>query len=286
MKKEQQSLKDELEINLYLIRKSPLSLVGLLIITCFIIIAIFGPLIVPYIKYTNPENRLKPPSFANPFGTDDLGRDIFSRVVWGTRISFFIGFFTVGLTIVIGTSLGLVAGYGGRFVEEIIMRTTDVFLSIPALILAMIVMAALGANIVNALWAISFTRWPVYTRIVRAMTLSIREQPFVEASIALNASTKHILIRHILPNLLGPIVVQASSDVGRSILTLAALGFIGLGTKPPTPEWGLMIATGRHYVPKMWWCSFFPGAAIFFAALGFNLLGDALRDILDPKLRR
>lgn len=274
----------------HLTRRSPLTVLGLLILFITVLLAVISPYVAPYpedITYASHlEVRLKPPSLVHLFGTDDLGRDIFSRVIYGTRISLIIGLIVISIALTIGSILGAIAGYVGGIVDEILMRITDIFLSVPSLVLALSIAASLGPSLVNAMIAISLVWWPWYARLVRGQTLTLKELDFVEAARSLGVSTHMILLRHILPNCLAPIVVQGSLDVGYAILTAASLGFLGVGAQPPTAEWGLMIGYGRQFFPTWWWVAVFPGIAIFFVVLGFNLLGDGLRDILDPRLRR
>lgn len=265
--------------------KSPTPLFGLLIIIAMFLMALLADFIVQYPNLTDPANSLHPPSMQHLFGTDDLGRDVFARVVHGSRISLYIGFAVVILSMPIGVLIGLVSGYYGGKIDELVMRITDIFFAIPSLVFAILIMAALGASANNAIIAIAVTLWPRYARLTRGMALSVRETLFVEAARSYSAGDLRIMFRHILPNTLAPITVQASFDIGTGILTAASLGFIGLGVPPPTPEWGALISYARTYLPDYWWYAFFPGMAIVLSVLGFNLFGDGLRDTLDPRLR-
>jgi peptide/nickel transport system permease protein len=266
--------------------RSPLTVAGLVLIVVFSLSALLASVLAP----ANPldqklSQRLKPPSPAHWLGTDQLGRDVLSRLLFGARISLTIGLVVVGTAGTFGTLVGLVAGYTGGLVDEALMRVTDVFLAFPALILAMAIAGALGPSLNNAMIAIAVVTWPVYARLVRGQVLSLREREFVEAARSLGASTARILWRHILPNTLAPILVQASFDMGGAILSAAGLSFIGFGAQPPTPEWGVMISDGRKYVSTQSWLSLFPGLAILLTVAAFNLIGDGLRDSLDPRLR-
>ena len=269
--------------------RNPLSVVGLIIVVSFILIAILAQIIAPYpgdMIDVHPERRLLPPSLDHPFGTDEMGRDILSRVILGAQISLKIIIFVVSIAAIIGIVLGGVAGFLGGIVDEVLMRITDIFLAFPSIILAMAIAAALGPSLMNAMIAIIITWWPWYARLVRGQVLSIREMLYIEAAKALGLSRTRIIFRHILPNCLSPVIVQMSLDAGYVILTAAGLSFIGLGAQPPTPEWGLMISTGRIYMPQWWWCSVFPGLAIMVTVLGFNLIGDVIRDVLEPRMRQ
>ncbi len=286
-RKEHESTIKEISYNLHVIRKSPLTLAGLLIIICLILVAMIGPFLAPYPEnQIDLVNKLKPPSMTNLFGTDDIGRDIFSRIVYGSRLSLLIAVVAVVFSLGVGVPIGAIAGYFGGLVDDVIMRITDVFLAFPAIVLALAVGAVLGRGIVNTIIAISFTWWPWYTRLVRAQAMSIRETQYVEAAKAVGAKDFRIIFSHILPNCIAPIIVQGSMDMGYAILAAAALGFLGIGAQEPTPEWGLMVSIGRGFIVDYWWVATFPGVAIIITVLGFNLLGDGLRDILDPKLRR
>jgi peptide/nickel transport system permease protein len=259
---------------------------GLVLITILALIALLAPVLAPADPLKQVlSTRLKPPSAAHWLGTDQLGRDVLSRMIYGARISLMIGIVVVGLAASIGTLVGLVAGYTGGWLDEGLMRLTDVFFAFPALILAMAISGALGPSLTNAMIAIAIVTWPVYARLVRAQVLSLREREYVEASRSLGASAGRIVWQHILPNTLAPLLVQASFDMGAAILSAAGLSFIGFGTQPPTAEWGVMISEGRNYIATHAWLSLFPGLAILFTVAAFNLIGDGLRDALDPRLR-
>lgn len=267
--------------------RSRLAMLGATIVLALVAVAIFAPWIAPYSPTRiNLRERLQPPSGKHLFGTDDAGRDILSRVIYGSRVTLRICVLVVGLTLVIGTLLGLVSGFFGGWVDELVMRVSDVFLAFPALILAMAIAAALGPSLENAIVAMVAIWWPRYARVTRGQVLSIREIDFVAAARAAGASSSRIMLRHILPNCISPVVVQATLDLGEVVLTAATLSFIGFGAQPPTPEWGAMVSVGRNFLRDYWWYTTFPGLAILITVMGFNLLGDAVRDILDPRLRR
>ena len=277
----------EFRLSLHYFLKSPLAVVGLIIILGVVIIAIFAPYIAPYPEvYVDLENRMLPPSWEHPFGTDDMGRDIFSRVIYGSRISLQVGIVVILVAYAVAIPLGTIAGYRGGLVDDAIMRVTDVFLAFPSIILALAFAAALGPGIMNAMLALALTWWPWATRIIRSQALSIRESYYVQAAKALGASDLYIILWHVIPNCIGPIVVQATVDFGWTLLVAASLGFLGLGAQPPAPDWGLMVSIGRVYFLTRPWLSLFPALAISIIVLGANLLGDGLRDVLDPRLRR
>ena len=266
------------------------ALFGLALVLGFLLLAAFGSWLVPYpldaVGAIHLAQRLQPPSAAHSFGTDEMGDDIFTRVVVGTRTSLWIGLTITGIAMAIGVPLGLASGYLGGSVRSVIMRTTDVFLAVPGLVLALAIVAALGPGILHGVLALSFVWWPGYVRLIEAKALTLRGEPYVEAARTMGAGHAWILLRHILPNCFSPLVVKASMDMGLAILAAASLGFIGLGAKPPAPEWGAMISVARSYMPDWWWYSFFPGLFIFVTVLGFNLFGDGLRDMLDPRSAR
>lgn len=273
----------------HLFRRSFSSMLGLALVLVFLLLSAFGPSLAPYPEDTQGavhlEQKLQAPSMAHPFGTDEMGNDVLSRVIVGTRVSLWIGLIITGVAIVIGVPLGIVAGYLGGRTREVIMRITDVFLSVPGLALALAIVASLGPGITNCVIALSLVWWPGYVRLIESKTLAVKEELFVEAARAVGATTPYILWRHILPNCVSPLIVKASMDMGMAILSAASLGFIGLGAKAPAPEWGSMISIARSYMPDWWWYALFPGLAIYLTVLGFNLFGDGLRDILDPKSR-
>ena len=265
------------------------AMLGLGLVLLFFLTAAIGPWIVPFpedgVGSVHMDIKLQPPDSVHWFGTDHVGRDVFTRVVLGTRVTLQIAIIITGMATLIGVPLGIIAGYLGGAVQEVIMRITDVFLGVPGLILAIAIVGALGPGIVNAMLALSLVWWPGYVRLVQAKTLSLKNEVYVEAARSMGASPLRIVFIHILPNCTSPIIVKASMDMGMAILAAAGLGFLGLGAQPPLPEWGAMISVGRFYLPDWWWFSTFPGMAIFIAVLGFNLLGDGLRDILDPSHR-
>jgi peptide/nickel transport system permease protein len=269
--------------------RSTSSMTGLAIVLVFLVVAAVGPWIVPYPEdargAVHLDRKLQPPSAGHWFGTDEVGNDVYTRVVLGARVSLQIGLIITVIAVLIGVPLGVVAGYLGGVVGELIMRVTDLFLSVPALVLALAVVGALGPGVVNAMLALSLVWWPGYVRLVQGKTLALRQESFVEAARAVGSGRLRVVFVHILPNCVSPIVVKASMDMGAAILAAASLGFIGLGAQPPFPEWGAMISHGRNYLPTWWWYSAFPGLAIYFTVLGFNLVGDGLRDLLDPKSR-
>ena len=270
----------------YRFSRNRLSMIGVAIVLLGLFIAITAPLWVPYpddvTGSVNMSIRLKPPSADHLFGTDEAGRDVFSRTIMATRISFEVGVIILFVAITIGVFLGAIAGYFGGRVNQVIMRFTDIMLTFPGIFLALAISAALGRGVLNATLALSITWWPGYCRLVEAQMLKMKEEDFVAGARALGAGNLRVIFRHILPNLLTAIIVKASMDFGFAVLNLAALGFIGVGVLPPEPDWGSMISAGRRFIPASWWYSTFPGLFMFITVLGFNLLGDGLRDLLDP----
>lgn len=280
----------QLRLNIYLLKKNTLTKWALYGVVLLTLIALIVPIILPedvhVTQDANPRDKLLPSSSDHLFGTDELGRDIFKRVLLGTNISLRTAVLAVGAAILIGVPIGAVAGYYGGFTDELLMRLTDIFLGFPPLLLAIVIAAFLGPDLNNATLAIALSWWPWYTRIVRGQAVSLTERPFVKAAQAMGTPSARIILKHIIPNCIAPVIVQASMDIGGVILTIAAISFLGLGAQPPTPEWGLMVSTSRNYFLNAWWYSIFPGLAIFFTVLIFNLLGDGLREILDPKTRK
>lgn len=269
------------------ILREPLNVLAITIIATFAVCALLAPVIAPYDPLAQTLSaRLEPPSAEHWLGTDQLGRDIASRLLYGARISLVIGVVVVVLAGVFGTFVGLIAGYAGGLADEALMRLTEVFLAFPPLILAMAIAGALGPSLTNAIIAIAAVTWAVYARLARGQVLSLRRREYVEAARSIGASHARILARHLLPNAIAPLLVQASFDMGAAIIAAAGLSFIGFGAQPPTPEWGVMISEGRNFISTQPWLSLFPGLAILFAVGAFNVLGDGLRDLLDPRLRR
>jgi len=272
------------------ILRDPLSLISTIAIILFMIIAIFCYQVAPYpdegAGKTNVANSLAAPSLQHLFGCDKLGRDMLSRVIVGARPALIVPIMVVMFAVLIGAPLGAIAGYKGGWLDEVIMRITDLFLAFPSLLLAMAIAAALGRGIQNAAIALIVSWWPWYTRLVRGVTISLKQRYFVEAAKAIGVRDITIILRHILPNTISAIMVQATVDLGTVILAMGGLAFLGLGTQPPSPDWGLMVADGRSYILDQWWISTFPGLAIFVVVLAFNLVGDTLRDIFDPRQYR
>ena len=277
----------EFGLTFYVLRKSTLAVVGALLVSLFLFLAIFGPRIAPYDPYeVKLQERFIPPSNAHWFGTDKMGRDVLSRILHGAGYSIRAGLVVLVVAVPIGVLLGGIAGLFGGWRDEVIMRFTDVFLAFPSLILAMSFSAALGPSLFNAMIALSIVWWPMYTRLIRGQALSVRETDYVEAARSRGAGNWYLVRRHILPNCLSPILVTLKLDMGWIITATAALSFLGFGAQPPLPEWGRMVSDGRIYLMQAWWVSVFPGLGIAMTVLGFNLLGDGIRDALDPKLRR
>jgi len=266
--------------------RNPGTVLGSILTILLVAVALLAPVIAGDPLLQNLAERLKPPSAQHLLGTDQLGRDVWARVVHGSRISLRIGLTVTGIALVLGGLLGLLAGMLGGLVDEIAMRITDIFFAFPALILAMAIAGALGPSLVNLMIAVAAVSWPYYARLIRAQVLSLKSLDFVDASRALGASRWRQALRHVLPNAITPLLVQASFDVGGAILTAAGLGFIGFGAQPPTPEWGAVVSETRSFIIEAPWASSAPAVAILLTVLAFNLLGDGLRDVLDPRGRR
>lgn len=259
---------------------------GVIICLFWIIMAIIAPFVAPYDPVVQDLTlRLKAPSAAHIFGTDNFGRDIFSRVIYGGRYSLLAGCLTVVIAGCIGTIYGAVAGYVGGAVDNVMMRLSEMILSFPSLILAMIINAVMGSNLFNTMFALVIVAWPSYARVMRSVVLSVRENEYVTASEARGASKGRILLKEIIPNSITSVLIMATTDIGNQILMFSTLSFLGLGSAPPTPEWGMMVSDGVQYFNKFWVAGF-PGLAIFTMAVGANFIGDGLRDLLDPKLRK
>ncbi|WP_407538183.1 ABC transporter permease [Deinococcus radiomollis] len=270
--------------NLRRLLRNPGAVVGLVILGLLLGALLLPPLLgSPLLQ--NLDVRLAPPSGTHPLGTDQLGRDVLSRTMNGARLSLGLGFTVMLASFAIGSVVGLLAGLLGGWWDEALMRLTDIFLAFPSLILAMAISAALGPNLVNVMIAVALVSWPSYARLIRAQVLALREREFIDAARALGGSPARIALRHLLPNSLAPLLVQASFDVGSAILIAAGLGFIGFGAQPPTPEWGAMVSETRNYISQAPWASSTPAIAILLTVLAFNLIGDGLRDVLDPRGR-
>jgi peptide/nickel transport system permease protein len=265
------------------------ALLGASLIGTLLLVAVLAPLLSPFpedVWQFHTQNRLLPPGPDRWLGTDRMGSDVFSRLLFGARITLSLAVIAVGSAVLIGVPVGLVAGYYDNWVSELLMRVAEIFLAVPQIVLAIAIAQTLGPSIQNVILALSITYWPFWARLVYAETRSMRNEVFVESAIALGASPWRVMVLHILPNIASPIIVRTSIGMGATILTAATLGFLGLGAPPPTPEWGRMIAESREYLPEAWWYALAPGLAIFLTVLGFNLLGDGLRDVLDPRTRR
>jgi peptide/nickel transport system permease protein len=270
--------------------KDKLAVVGLAFIIFVVMVAIFAPVVAPHPDQgrgqSNLKERLHPPSAQYPFGNDNLGRDVLSRVIYGLRISLTVAAAVAIGVILIGVPLGGIAGYFGGWLDEVIMRVTDLILAFPSLILAMALVAISGPGLRNVAIALVITWWPWYARLVRGIAVSLRQRPYVKAARTMGVRSHKIIWSHILPNAVGPVIVQLTLDIGTVILAVAGLSFIGLGAQPPTPDLGLMISEGRLYILSQWWMAVFAGLAIFMLVLAFNFVGDGLRDVLDPRTRR
>lgn len=263
------------------------AVVGLGIIGLLVLVAVFAPFVAPYDPIeVSPGEALKGPSPQHLMGTDYIGRDIFSQVVFGSRISLRVGFISVGIGAFFGTILGLCAGYYGRRVDSLIMRLMDMMLAFPGILLALAIVAVLRPGLSKVMIAVGISLIPVYTRLARGSVLSVKEMAYVEAARTVGCSSLRIIFLHILPNILSPIIVMSTLGMGRAIIAAAALSFLGLGAQPPTPEWGAMASAGRNYLRQAWWISTFPGLAIMITVMAINMLGDGLRGALDPRLRR
>lgn len=273
---------------LWILRRNPRIIIGGGIVLVLVLMALLAPWVAPYDPVAvDPSHALEGPSLSHLLGTDDLGRDVLSRVIWGARVSLSVGLIAVAIGLFAGLTLGLLSGYVGGLLDLVLMRLIDALLAFPALVLAIAITAALGPQIQNAMIAIGIVAIPIYTRLARGQVLALRNQEFVIAARALGASARRILLRHILPNIINPIIVQASLSIAFAVLQEASLSFLGLGAQPPNPSWGQDIYYSQRYLANLkWWMSVGPGVAIFLAVFAFNFLGDALRDALDPRLRR
>ncbi|MET7471617.1 ABC transporter permease [Micromonospora sp. NPDC005211] len=266
------------------LRRDPLAVGGTIVLVVLVVVGVAGPWLAPAgVNDVDVDQMLRPPSGAHPFGTDELGRDVLSRVLVAARVSLQVGAVSVGIALVAGVTLGLFAGYYRGWLDSLLMRCMDVLFAFPVLLLAVAIVAVLGPGLLTAMVAIGVVYTPIFARITRAGVLSVREQVFVRAAVSIGASDLRIMRRHVLPNIAAPLIVQTSLSLAFAILSEAALSFLGLGIQPPAPAWGRMLFDGRGFVTDAWWLGVFPGAAIFLTVLAFNLVGDALRDVLDPR---
>ncbi|MGV9767445.1 ABC transporter permease [Micromonospora tulbaghiae] len=266
------------------LRRDPLAVGGTIVLVLLVVVGVAGPWLAPAgVNDVDVDQMLRPPSGAHPFGTDELGRDVLSRVLVAARVSLQVGAVSVGIALVAGVTLGLLAGYYRGWLDSVLMRCMDVLFAFPVLLLAVAIVAVLGPGLLTAMVAIGVVYTPIFARITRAGVLSVREQVFVRAAVSIGASDLRIMRRHVLPNIAAPLIVQTSLSLAFAILSEAALSFLGLGIQPPAPAWGRMLFDGRGFVTDAWWLGVFPGAAIFLTVLAFNLVGDALRDVLDPR---
>jgi peptide/nickel transport system permease protein len=265
------------------------ALLGLLLIGALVLAALLAPVLATHpddVFELHPAQRLQAPGRDHWLGTDRMGADVYSRLLFGARITILIGVIAVGASLLVGVPVGLVAGHFHGWFSDLLMRVSDIFLAVPQIVLAIAISQTLGPSIENVILALSVTYWPWFTRLVHAEVRSLKNETFIEAAIALGVPTWRIILLHVLPNVASPIIVRTSIGMGFTILTASALGFLGLGAPPPAPEWGRMIAESREFLPEAWWYALAPGLAIFLVVMGFNLLGDGLRDVLDPRIRR
>ena len=287
MKEIWQLRRQELNRTVRLVLSTPTGIIGVIILATLLICVIFAPVLAPYDPYAvEVENKSKAPSADHWFGTDTVGRDVSSRVIYGSRYSLAAGTIVVGVAILIGSVVGLTASYPGKRGGEVLMRITDIFLAFPTMLFAIALASTLGPSFLNSMIAISVVYWPKYARLIYGQALSIRETDYVKFAEVLKEGKTKIRLRHIFPNCMSAIIVQATLDFGDAILFFAALSFVGLGAQPPAADWGAMLAFARKYMMLSWWTAVFPGIAIFLTVMGFNLIGDSLRDALDPRLRR
>jgi peptide/nickel transport system permease protein len=263
----------------------PIGMIGVVIITLVVLVAVSAPFIAPYGPTAQVSKRLLDPSAQHLLGTDEIGRDVFSRIIFGSRVSLYVGIIAVTLALSLGATTGIISGYMGGTFDNLVMRLVDLLFAFPGLVLAIVIAGLLGPSISNTMIAIGIVYAPQYARVSRSSVLSVKEELYIEAARTVGGRGTHIVIRHILPNIVAPLIVLTTLSMSTAILTEAALSFLGLGTQPPDPSWGAMLSTGRRYMEIAPWVAIFPGLAIMFAVLGFNLLGDGLRDALDPRLR-
>ncbi len=269
----------------WLIRKNPIGALGALVIFAIIALAILAGSVSPFDPTAQIATRLAPPDGRYLLGVDEFGRDVLSRIIHGSRISLYVGIVSVGIALLAGATMGLLAGYYGGWIDNLVMRLVDIMFSFPSIILAIAITGILGPSLTNAMIAIGIVYAPTFARVTRGPVLSVIQEQYIEAARTLGAGDRRILLRHVLPNVMAPLIVQTTLSLSTAILTEASLSFLGLGTQPPDPSWGTMLGTGRKYMEIAPWVAVFPGVAIMITVLGFNLLGDGLRDALDPRLR-
>lgn len=268
----------------YTLKKNRMTLAGFIIMVLIVLLAVLAPLLTPYDPTeVNVADKFRPPSLQHWFGTDEVGRDLFTRILYGGRLSLGVSIVVIMIAGAMGMIIGSVSGYIGGIVDQILMRIMDMMLAFPMLILAMALTAALGPSLQNALLALAIVEIPIYVRLARGQALAIREQLYVKSAVTFGIHPVRIIVRHIIPNTVSPLIIQATLDVGNAILMISTLGFLGLGAQPPAPEWGAMISVGWTYLLDYWWYPVFPGLFIFLASAALNLMGDGIRDILDPK---
>lgn len=268
------------------LKKQKTALAGLGIIVLFILLGVFAPVIAPEpMNGVNLQHSLEPPSLQHLFGTDDLGRDVLSRVIYGARISLWVGFFSVCASVIAGCFLGLIAGYFGGWIDTVISRCFDIILAFPSIMLSIAIVTILGLGLTNALIAVAIAGVPTYGRLIRSRVISVSQEEYIASARVIGMSRSRILLRYVLPNSIAPVIVQATLGFGSAIISAASLGFLGLGAQPPAPEWGAMISQSRQYLLTNYWTVLYPGLAIMLTVLGFNMLGDGLRDALDPKMK-
>ena len=278
--------KSQLWETVKLLRRNRLAVVGVVIVALLVFFALAGSALAPYDPLgLDISERLQPPGRQHPFGTDDFGRDVLSRVLVGARVSLQVGVISVGISLTVGTLLGAISGYYGSWLDELIMRVMDILFAFPAILLAIAILAALGPGVRNAMIAIGIVYTPIFARITRGSVLSVREEVYVDAARSIGARDGRIILRHILPNVIAPVVVETTLSLAFAILSEAALSFLGLGTQPPDPSWGRMLSESRGFIQYAPWLGIFPGLAIMFTVMGFNFLGDGLRDALDPRMK-
>lgn len=268
-----------------LVRINPIGTMGAVIVLLAVVIAVMAPAIAPYDPIEQGAKRLLPPSRQHLMGTDPLGRDIASRIIYGTRVSLYVGLISVSIALTLGTSMGVVGAYFGGYVDAILMRLVDMMLAFPGLVLALLVAGLLGPNLTNTMIVVGIIRVPTYARVARGALLSVLSEPYIEAAHAVGGTDLHIIRRHVLPNIIVPLIVLTTISLSTAVLAESSLSFLGLGVQPPDPSWGRMLSSGRDIMEIAPWESIFPGVAIMIAVLGFNFMGDGLRDVLDPRLK-